>query len=221
MTPARVAYSLLNVPDMNMAGLHGTVWRGGAAEISVSGIYFRELSWRNKPFTLFKGVLGYQIEAESVPGFIQSDVTLSLDGTIELAATKVALPLSSLTGPNWISGLSGNAAADLSRVRIENGIPVLVAGNVSVSGLLVPFLSPESLGNYQAEIFTQDQRITATIEDSEGVVDLAGTVFLDSGSAYSVLVKVVTTAQTPDSLKRFLPPANERGQHELRLEGTL
>jgi len=55
-------------------------------------------------------------------------------------------------------------------------------------------------------------------------VAIAGSLQLTSDGSYQFIAQVVATSATPERLKtqmQFLPPANDRGQQELRIEGVL
>ena len=64
----------------------------------------------------------------------------------------------------------------------------------------------------------------ASIEDTDAVIDLAGSVSLSPDRTYQFLAQVAPKPNTPADLReqmRFLGTANDRGQYELRLEGQL
>ena len=64
----------------------------------------------------------------------------------------------------------------------------------------------------------------ASIEDTDAVIDIAGSVSLAADRTYQFLAQVGPKANTPEDLRRqmtFLGTPNDRGQYELRLEGQL
>jgi len=88
----------------------------------------------------------------------------------------------------------------------------------------VPFLGRNSLGDYTAEFFTQNNGISASVEDSEGVIDLAGSLQLKTDRSYEFIAQVIVKSDTPQTVRQrlaLLPPPNARGQYEIRLEGVL
>ena len=98
-----------------------------------------------------------------------------------------------------------------------------MAGTLDVANLVVPMVSGSSLGGYRAEFFTQNNGVVASVEDTDGVIDLAGSVQLRNDKSYTFLGQVAAKGNTPAQLRnqlRFLPPGNNAGQHELRLEGS-
>ena len=64
----------------------------------------------------------------------------------------------------------------------------------------------------------------ASVEDTDAVVDLAGTLEIRPDRNYQFIGLIAPKATTPARLRQqmqFLGTANERGQYELRLEGAL
>ena len=221
--PARVAYSLADARFVAMNGIKGTIWSGSAREFSTNGVYLRDLTWRIQPLQLFTGAAAYKISGSPVSGFFESDIALTAGGTIILTNLAASLPLAMLERAAEVPGLRGSASLRFDRLRLEQGRAVAMDGTVDVSGLVVPMLGSNSLGGYRAEFFTQNNGVAASIEDTDGVVDLAGSLQIQSDGAYTFLGQVVAKPSTPDSLRqqlRYLGPANDRGQQEIRLEGV-
>lgn len=80
------------------------------------------------------------------------------------------------------------------------------------------------IGGYRAELFTQGNGIAASVEDTDGVIDLAGSLTVNSDRTYQFLGQLAPKPETDDGLRnqlRFLGSPNDRGQYELRLEGQL
>ncbi len=221
--PARVAYRLASPPHVAMSGFAGTVWRGSAREFSTNGVYLRDLEWRIKPLGLLTGKAVYAISGSSISGFLRSDVAISAAGTVTLRDLQAALPLQMFERAVGVAGLRGNASAQFEKLQLANGRPVAMDGTFEVSGLVVPLLGQASLGGYRAEFFTQNNGIVASVEDTDGVVDLAGSLQLNADKSYTFLGQVVAKPDTPDNLRQqlqFLPKTDRPGQHELRLDGS-
>ena len=221
--PARVAYQLASPPHLAMSGFSGTVWHGRAREFSTNGVYLRDLEWRIRPLRLLSGKAVYTISGSSVNGFLNSDVAISPGGQVSLSDLQAALPLQMLERAIGVAGLRGNASVQFERLVLEAGRPVAVDGIIDVSGLVVPLVAQSSLGGYRAEFFTQNNGIVASVEDTDGVVDLAGSLQINPDKSYSFLGQVVAKPNTPDALRQrlqYLPKTNRPGQHELRLDGS-
>lgn len=224
MFPARVAHRWITPDGVAISGISGTAWRGRAEAMSVSGIYLSAVRWRMRPMYLFAGQIRYQVQGSPVSGFLESDIGMGLGGSITLSELAASLPLGVFAGPLNISGLQGSASLRFDHVKLRDEVPVAANGTVAVNDLVVPRLSREPIGAYQAEFSTQGDGISATVEDVDGVVDLAGSLQINDDRSYQFLGKIIAQPGAPASLLRqleYLGSANDRGQRELRLEGTL
>jgi len=232
--PARVAYEWFVPPAVKLSGIDGSVWSGGAAAASASGIYVRNLRWQILPLQLLTGNLAYAIEANSGTGLIDGSIALGMSGTITATDLEGSLPLESLRSPLLpvqstlqavgSPGLRGNAHVEFAKLRIKNGIPVIADGVIEFSNLVVPGVSGSAIGGYRSEYHTEETGIVGSIEDTDGLIDIAGILRLANDGKYQFVAQVAAKANTPANVRqqmRLLGSANERGQYELRLEGQL
>ena len=221
--PARVAYSWASPPFVQISGIKGTIWSGSAREFSTYGVYLTELSWRMRPLQLLTGKALYEVSGSPVAGFFESEIAVSFGGTVTLRDLRASLPLQMFENAANVAGLRGSASLQFERLELVAGRPAAMDGTLDVADLVVPMVSGTSLGGYRAEFFTQNNGIVASVEDTDGVVDLAGSLQLRNDKSYAFLGQVMAKQNTPDQLRRqlrFLPPGNGSGQHELRLEGS-
>ena len=176
------------------------------------------------PLQLFTGRLSYQIEAIPVTGLIRTDLNVGLNGSLYLSDLEAALPLQLFAEASNIRGLQGNLRLDFHRVEIVAGLMTIADGSMDVTNLLVPAIGGTSLGGYRAEFFTQNNGITASIEDTDGVLDLAGSLQIHADRSYEFVAKIAAKPETPQSIRQqlqYLPVVGNRGERELRLEGIL
>ncbi len=221
--PARVAYQWASAPLVSMRGIEGTIWSGTASEFGTNGVYLSKLSWKIQPLKLFTGKASYAISGTPVSGFFDSEISIGLGGKIALRNLTASLPLQMIERAINIPGLRGTAILQFERLELVDGRPFALDGTADIASLVVPLLSRASLGGYRAEFFTQNNGIVASVEDTDGVVDLAGSLQIELDGSYAFLGMVKAKSNTPESITsqlKYLPPANESGQHELRLEGS-
>jgi general secretion pathway protein N len=224
MFPARVAVHYFVPSAATLSGIHGSAWKGGAREAAFNGIYARDVQWRIHPLRIFAGKISYRVDASLASGFLQADVTVGFGRVMTLSNLTAALPLDLVAGPAGLRGLQGNARLAFERITIVDGLATAADGKLHITNLVVPIISRESLGGYTAEFFTQNNGITASVEDTGGAVDLAGSFQLKSDRSYQFTGQVMPKPETPQALReqmRFLPPPNDRGQQEIRFEGVL
>ena len=224
MFPARVAYHWVAPPGVALSGIDGSIWRGQAREGEVGGIYLRNVNWRMQPLALFRAKLGYAVEADAASGFVAGIATIGMGGSAALQDLTASLSLRDFQGLVRMPGLDGMVNLQFERLEFENGIPVAADGNLQVANLRAPLIYRAPIGGFRAEFFTQESGVMASVEDTDAVVDIAGSLSLSTDRTYQFLAQVAPKSDTPADLKeqmRFLGTANERGQYELRLEGQL
>ena len=222
--PARVAYRWFAPPQIIMSGISGTLWNGHAAEASVDGLYLHDASWRFQFSALFTAKIGYAIDAKFVSGFIEGDIAIGFGGNMRATDFRASLPIDSIQSIAALTGARGMLSANFAELRLSDGLPVVANGSVEVSGLTLPMLHRDPIGGFKAELFTQDSGISASIEDTAAVIDLAGSLQLSADGSYEFLAQLSPLDSTPAAIReqlRFLGSANDRGQHEMRLEGKL
>lgn len=222
--PARVAYNWFAPPALQLSGLEGTVWSGSAAEVAAAGLYLREFKWRLRPLRLVTGKVAASIQASPSSGFVEADIAAGLGGNVTLSNINASLPLRDFATLLRVPGLSGNASLQFERLRIRDGLPIAADGTLAVADLVAPMVDPASIGGYRAEFFTDDNAVVASIEDVNGVFDLAGSLTVSADRKYQFIGKVAATDGTSEKLRRqlrFLGSPNDRGQHDIRLEGQL
>lgn len=224
MFPARVAYHWFAPPGIALSGIQGTVWNGQAGEANVAGLYLRNIDWSMQPLALFGGKLGVEFAADGASGFASGQAAIGLGGTAELSDLAASLSLQSLQGLVQMPGLEGTVNLQFERLVLTDGLPVAADGNLQIANLRVPMIHRSSLGGYRADFFTQESGVMASVEDTDGVVEIAGSVSLAADRTYQFLAQVAPKDSTPADLRRqmsFLGSPNDRGQYELRLEGQL
>jgi general secretion pathway protein N len=221
MLPARVIYQFAAPSGLNVSGISGSAWAGAAEELSVNGAYLRNLKWRIKPLHLLSGKARYHIEADPAPGFVETDVTVGFGGRIEITSLRAAVSIERFS---LQYRLLGTANLSFERIRIEDDFVVAVDGTLEARNLSIPSISRSPLGNFKADFFTQDDGFAASIEDTDATVDFAGSLQVSNDHSFEFLGQIIETPATAADVRQqlqFLPPADARGQRELRLEGSL
>jgi general secretion pathway protein N len=222
--PARVAGNWLAPASVSLGGISGTLWNGQSREMQVGDIMLRDVRWRLLPLSFFRGEIGFSVSSTPPGGFMEGDVAFGLGGTIHLSDIRALLSLQSLQSSFRLPGLRGTANLQLDHLLLTNGRPEAAAGVLGVSGLILPPVASTPIGGYRAEFSGQGFEITASVEDTDGVVDLAGLFSLSPEWNYLFTGLVAAKPATPNALRTqmtYLGPANERSQYEFRLEGRL
>ena len=224
--PARVAYHWLSPAQFSMSGISGTVWRGSADAADANGVLFHSVSWRFRPLRLFTGRLVYKINGAPADGFIEGDIFVSIGRSVTVSGDNIrsALPLRMFEKVLNVPGLRGNASLQFERIQLLDGMPVELDGSLDIADLVVPVVNGGSIGGYRVEFFTAADGISASLEDTDGVLDIAGSLQLKSDRSYQLLAQVVAKATAPTVLRRRierLPAADDPSKRQLRVEGSL
>lgn len=222
--PARIAYHWFAPATLQLAGINGTLWRGGATEGQAAGLYLRNLHWTFKPLSLLTGKLAFNTRLDPAGGFMSTDIYAGLDGSILFENLEGAVPLGALRDLIQTPGLDGRISLRFSELEILDGLPVTVNGTAEISNLFVRGLAAATIGDFRAEFSTTSDGIIASIEDTAGMFDLAGTLRVSPEGVYSLIGLIAPTPATPPAVieqLRFLGSPNARGQREFRFEGRL
>jgi len=224
MFPARVAIGWFMPADVAIAGIQGSVWRGSATEAAVNSVYLRDIEWHLNILRLFTGQLSYSVEATPISGFLESDVSIGYSGALTVSELTAALPLHLLADAANVPGLQGNVSLTFERIEIVDNLVTAADGTAQFADLMIPVFGRDSLGGYKAEFFTQNNGITASIEDTDGVLDMAGSLQISTDRSFEFIALVIAKPEAPQGIRQLLqtlPAANNRGQRELRYEGIL
>ena len=222
--PARVAYRWFAPPEFLASGISGSVWNGHAQEAMANGFYLRDLNWDFQAMRLLTGKLAFAVDTKFASGFAEGNVAVGLGGSVYASNFSGALPLEAIQSIPAIRGTRGMLSLEFDELQVSDGLPVVADGYFEIAGLSNPLIYREPIGGFRAEFFSQDSGIVASIEDTAAVIDLAGSLKLSEDGTYEFLAQISPLDSTPAALReqmRFLGSANERGQHELRLEGKL
>jgi general secretion pathway protein N len=222
--PARVASHWFAPDSVKFGGLSGTLWHGTAREMQVGDLVIRDVGWRLRPLSLIRGAAEFGITATPPGGFLEGGVALGFGGTVHLTDLRAALLLQPLGRSIGVPGLRGAASLQLEHLLLAGGRPEAGAGVLGVSGLILPPVVPTPIGGYRAEFSGRGSEFIASVEDTDGVIDLAGHFSLSPEWHYVFTGLVAAKPTTPNALREqmaILGPANDRSQYEFRLEGRL
>jgi general secretion pathway protein N len=222
--PARVPYNWLSSPEFRLSGISGTVWRGQAAEGSVAGVYLGDLQWSFQPLAIFRGRLAYRLESNSAFGTIHSVVGAGLNGSVTLQDFAGTFSLQEFRDMFQLQGFDGTLQADFESILLQDGFPTAATGSLRLSNLLAPQLSPLAIGDYRAEFTSNADGILGSVEDSGGVLDVAGSILLGLDRSYSFVGTVAALPDAPPGLTnqlQFLGSPDARGYRDFRIEGRL
>lgn len=222
--PARVAFQWFAGDVVQAAGISGTIWRGQANVIESRGVALTNLNWTMQPMQLFLGRAAFQIESDVGNGFVNGNVAVTITGNARISDLRASIPLGVLQQAIASPGLSGSGNLSFEEITIEDEMLTGAVGTVELINLVSPQFGSTPIGGYRMDFQSADDGVMASVEDTNGVLDVAGTFDLTTAGAYRLVAMVTAKAEASATLKgqlEQLGPANPRGQREVRIEGQL
>lgn len=222
--PARLAYSWFGPADVQLVQPQGSVWSGDARQVIINGTGFDALSWNLAFWPLLRGHLSLTLAAKPGGGSLSAESDIGFDGSLRLTELRASIPIEALQGLIPLVGISGTINMTIDEFAVSRGVVQSIKGAVMITGLRSRVVSNGSLGDYLVEIQSSDGSIIASVEDRDGVLDVAGTVTVSSAMDYQFLGQIAETANTPPDVSEklaVLGSPNERGQRTFRFEGSL
>ena len=222
--PARVAYQWFVPEPMKLSGIDGSIWNGKASAGMVGGTYFTNLQWSFKPLALLTGQLAFDTSVTTAAGEISTAAGVGITGSVSLTDLDASLSLAMVHPALKANRIDGTVNIQLQSLVLKNGWPIEAEGSIGVGNLSAGAAGPDSLGNFLAEITTEDSGIVGLVEDAGAVLDVTGTLLLTDDRSYSLVGYVGANSDTPASINqnlRFLGSPDQNGQRQFRFEGTL
>lgn len=232
--PAAVALPWLLPPELQAVGLDGTVWRGGAALVSVDDLALRNVVWNVHGWPLLTLRLVADVRASLSEGTVETRLTASADA-VELGGLGLSTSLTALAPllPPATAGTRGVVRAQMETVRIEDGWPTAVVGAARLTQLAAPPImaargQPElvALGDYEVRFVgpSDDGTIRAEFRDVGGPLEVNGSLSLDRRREYVLAATVMARPDAPRMLVdglAFLPEADSAGKRSVTFRGSL
>ena len=228
--PAGVAYGLAaqSLP-VKFAGLHDTVWDGGAQQLQYRDKVIASTFWQLSPWSLLVGNLDADIQLLNTGADLEARVVVPLGGG-EVALSEIKgrlpLPLLQLHLTMIPVPLKGNLSLKLDELLINaEGRPSRAEGRVVWHGAGVQMNEVIPLGDLQVALSSSEEGgITGTLSDSGGPLQLQATLNLKADGSYSLQGTATPNDATPESLRGMLPMLGQpdsQGAYPLKFNGRL
>jgi general secretion pathway protein N len=225
------AYQWFAPANVSLVGVEGTIWNGSAAVGSIAGLGVRDVRWRLRALPLVIGRLGARFEARLADGFVSGSVVASIGG-VELNDVTASTSLPVLREVLPLKGVEGLASAALETLRIEDGWPSAVVGNLRIAQLqVVPFMPTSqpglmALGDYEVTFTdTGGRGLAASFRDTGGPLEVTGTLTVGARREYMLDGFVKPRANAPqalvDGLTVMTGEPDASGRRQVTLTGTL
>jgi hypothetical protein len=210
-------------------GLDGSLHDGRVAGILVNGRpTLSDLHWHFKPLQLLLARAAFHVEGGGDALTLDSGVALLPGGGINLSDARVAGSVKSLLGLAGQSYLpiDGHAGLTLDQLKLRKGFPTLAEGRLQIDQLQWTLAKdPLNLGDFEALVSTEADRIIAKVQPLAGPLDVGGEVrLLLTDHAYEVDLQIKpkpTAEPLVQNLVRSLGQPDPQGYWHVKTRGSI
>lgn len=229
--PANAAYRWFVPNELQLTGVSGTVWSGGAVLGTVGGVQLRDARWNLDAGPLLLGRVSLDFEARLIDGFVNGNL-VATTSRLRITDLAASTSLQNLRGLLPIYAIEGQVSLSLDRLVIEDAWPVAAVGDLRVAGLAAPPFPPQPgaamirLGSFRAQ-FTDlpEPGIEAVLTDTGGPLELEGRARLETDRSYLldglVRARPEASAELVQGLAIMTSEPDPQGRRTFSFPGTL
>lgn len=228
--PARIAWRLIQhtVPNVQLVGLHGTLWNGNAESVMVANQSVGKLAWQIPPATALRLSPKVQLKLDGA--------TVQLDGIAQqFGSNWVLSALTASADASWLApalGIpaiipTGKLALNFSELSLDQrGLPMRAQGNLQWLNAGVTGLAQADFGSFEINIKNDvSGAITGAISPiGSAALDISGGFTLQ-GENYHAEITLRQTVNNPNMARALSligqPIAGSGGARLLKINGTL
>ena len=205
--PATVILSSITLPNnVKLSSISGTIWSGRARKLRISGIDLGSVKWQLHPLNLIIGELSADVSVVNNKQYINTEVSLSYSGKIELEETRFLIDLSSLQP--LIYGMpfsyAGKASGYFPVSFFHKNNYVGLNGKLSLTSMEMISPQRQSFGDFIVDFRAEKEGATSgKIKDSGGVLNITGQLTLKKNGQFNFSAKLAAR-ETGSSLEKAL-----------------
>ena len=225
--PASVLLRFLPA-EVSLSGVRGTVWRGEAEELAVSGQPIGSLRWSNRPWRLLALQLDYAVRYLPAGGDVDMDVTLRGPHRIDIAKAHGTLQIMALDGLLGPPGWKATAELEVEHLSLVDGFPESALGTLVLRELTAPGERGVNIGSFEltlGEGAVGGDSIVGRLRDlGGGPMQVRATLELKPDRSYLLSGDVAAGPEAGATIQRtlrFLGPEDSLGRRPFTVEGTL
>jgi general secretion pathway protein N len=226
--PASVVLSRVSSPDVTIAGMSGTIWKGRAQVLRVRGAQLGSVQWDLHALALLTGRLTADVELKRTDGFAKTRGTLEPSGAMAFEDLAASIPLSALPPTVVRGGWTGTINLKFAELALASGWPERADGTLELIDVNGPANRPVNMGSYKI-VFPPDasagDTLAGALSDLGGPLQVTGTVQLNKANrGYSVQGLIAARNDAPQGVAKDLEalgPPDAEGRREFGFEGTL
>ncbi len=228
--PARIAWQLVQhrVPNVQLVGLHGTLWAGNAETLLVANQALGKLAWQIPYSSVFTFAPRAQLKLDGAS--VQLQGVAQQSGSIWIMSALTASADASWLAPALgIPAVvpTGKLAVNFSELRLDQrGVPQHAQGNVQWLAAGVTGLAQADFGSFDVLIKSDATGAITGLISPIGLaaLDISGG-FVLKGESYNAQITLRQQVANPN-IERALaligePIAGSPGARLLKIHGTL
>lgn len=211
---------------VSCAELAGTVWNGACGGLLVQNVQVGNITWHLHPARLFSGKLAAAVDLRRGTHFARGDVEAGSGGTITARNVRAELPLDPALLPQLPRNVSGTVNANLTFLRVENGVISAVQGLLEAHDLVQGAGANRlELGDYSLTFPAADPRNepVGTLKSLSGPLNVTGTLRLTREPGFVLEGLVSAAPGAPASLVqelRYLGAPDAQGRRPFSVAAT-
>ena len=215
-------------PELQLYGVSGTLLHGRAAALQLRGLALQNAEWDWHPLALLLARFSADLRAEAQQRELQGRIAVAPGGRLRLHDFTGLLDVAQvgpLAGMQWLP-VEGQIDVVLNELRMKGRQPRHAEGRLALTGARWRLVQPPAaLGDFNAELATEDDQIVATLGSSPGQpLKLSGTAKLGEDGDYEVDLRLQPEASAEPALinmLRGLGQPDAQGAYRLQLKGKL
>lgn len=229
--PAATAYGWIKKAaplPVNLYGLDGSLWNGHAdTAVLQNQTRINQLDWSINPLALMLAKLSAGINGQIYQQAFSADVLLQRDGSLYVKNLYTRLPAKDVQQLIDIpfGEFGGQFEIDMTEVDWQAAGLQTASGNIQWNSASLSLGNTMELGNITMNIVTaEDNKITAGIKNSGGMLAIEGNISFDPAQNYNAdilfRIKPETPVEVVQSLGMFAPRQADGG-YRFRQAGNL
>jgi len=205
-----VAMVRKQLPQLQLSGVTGTAWSGRAAALQYKTQQLSRFQWHLNPFALITGRVEFDFTFDGGGRTGMATLARRLGGALVLSDAQATLPMAEvaplLGAPLPLNGL---LEAKLDELTAVGGMVQSATGELHWRQAAITEPA-QKLGDFSAQIVTEDAGIRAQIRDEGGPLQLEGTLRLINDGNYQFNARAAVRDPQQAMLRQVLQAAGRQ-----------
>ncbi len=194
--PASIVLSSVTLPaNLSYSTVSGSVWSGKLQQVRYRGVSLGTVNWELSPFNLLLAELSSDISVVNNKQFLNTELTISYSGKIELQETRFSVDLSLLQPLTYGMPFSydGKASGYFPVSYFHKNNHIGLNGKLSLSSLAMISPQQQVLGNFAINFRAENEGATSgKIKDTGGPLNISGQLSLKKNGLFTVSAKLAS-----------------------------